>query len=89
MSDPLSGLGGEQGIGIMQWLINGLLGLVVASLGYIWKMLDKRVEETSKRSVQSATDIAVLESIVGGYSERFDRLEGKIDLLLERRQHGR
>lgn len=88
MSDPIFS-GSDQAIGLLQWLINGLLGLLMATLGYIWRMLDKRVDETDRRSTQSATDIKVLESVVGGYSDRFDRLEDKIDLLLERRQHPR
>ena len=89
MSDPLLSGGAGADIGLMQWLINGLLGLVVASLGYIWRMLDKRVDDTSEQAAQSATDIAVLKSEVRGYGERFDRIENKLDLLLERRQYPR
>ena len=89
MSDPLVGGGAGADIGLMQWLINALVGLVLASLGYIWRMLDKRVDDTEDQAAQSATDIAVLKSEVRGYGERFDRIEKKIDVLLERRQHGR
>lgn len=89
MSDPILSGGAGADIGVMQWLINGLLGLVGATLMYIWRMLNKRVDDTEAQSAQSATDIAVLKSIVGGYGERFDRIENKLDLLLERRQHSR
>lgn len=89
MSEPILSGGAGADIGVMQWLINGLLGLVIASLGYIWRMLDKRVDDTEEQAARSATDIAVLKSEVRGYGERFDRIEKKIDVLLERRQHGR
>lgn len=70
---------------VFQWVVGGLLG-VLSSIGAFWLTnLTNRVEIISKEFYERGSRISTLEERAESVSHRLNRIEGKIDLLIEAR----
>lgn len=69
-----------------RWIIGGLIGLVSSVGGFWMSHLTGRVEELSKDILDRSQRISVLEANVEGVHKRLDRIESKIDYLIQGKQ---
>ena len=66
-----------------RWIVGGLLGLI-SSLGGFWlSHLTNRVDGITSDISERNGRISALEANVDGVSRRLDRIEGKIDYLIQ------
>lgn len=66
-----------------RWIVGGLIG-IVSSIGGFWLSdLSTRIEVISKDLSERNQRISVLEANVDGVSKRLDRIESKIDYLIQ------
>lgn len=70
----------------MQWLVNVILGIAMALFGWIANDMKRRLEMLEDANEANGQSVAVLKSEQMNNSQRLERMEGKIDRLLERRQ---
>jgi hypothetical protein len=68
-----------------RWIVGGLLG-VICSIGGFWlSHLTGKIEDIAADIASRNQRISVLEANVGAVSQRLDRIESKIDYLIEAR----
>jgi hypothetical protein len=66
-----------------RWIVGGLLGLI-SSIGAFWmSYINQRIDMISDSSIMSTNRISVLEANVDGFNKRLDRIETKIDFLIQ------
>lgn len=66
-----------------RWVVSGLLGLVT-SIGAMWiSHLNSRLDDISQDVSERNQRISVLETHVDGFNKRLDRIESKIDYLVQ------
>jgi len=71
-----------------RWIVGGLLGLI-SSIGAFWmSYINQRIDMISDSSIISTNRISVLEANVDGFNKRLDRIETKIDFLIQERTRG-
>lgn len=69
-----------------RWILGGLVGLI-SSIGGFWlSHLTTRLDEFAKDLSDRNQRISVLETNVDGFNKRLDRIELKIDYLIQGRQ---
>lgn len=69
-----------------RWIVSGLLG-VIASIGTFWlSHLTVRIDNISSEISQRSERIGVLEANVDAVSKRLDRIELKIDYLIQEKK---
>lgn len=83
MKQVLVGIMGNIDDDTFRWIVGGLIG-ILSSIGGFWlsnltNRIDSVTTEISKRSER----ISVLETNVDGVSKRLDRIEQKIDYLIQ------
>lgn len=86
MADPM---GSEQTIGLLQWLINGLLFVASALFGWIANDMKRRLELLEASNREGGQHVAVLQSQMASVLSSLGEMNGKLDRLLERRSHPR
>lgn len=70
---------------IFKWIVGGLLGLI-ASIGGFWLTnLTARLDTLSKDLYERNQRISSLETHIDVTNRRLDRIEAKLDILLEKR----
>lgn len=70
---------------IFKWIVGGLLGLI-ASIGGFWLTnLTARLDMLSRDLYERNQRISSLETHIDVTNRRLDRIEAKLDLLLEKR----
>ena len=75
--------------GKLTWWILGLLSTVSVGLTSAWtNTLQTRIEKIEDSAGSRIERSAALEAEFGTYKQRFDRLESKLDKLLEAVRHG-
>ena len=68
-----------------RWVIGALLG-VITSIGGFWlSNITARVDEINRDLLERSQRISVLEANVDGFNRRLDRIETKIDYLIQER----
>lgn len=68
-----------------RWVIGALLG-VITSIGGFWlSNITSRVDEINRDLLERSQRISVLEANVEGVNRRLDRIETKIDYLIQER----
>jgi hypothetical protein len=68
---------------IFKWVVSGLLG-VISSIGGFWLSdLTSRVNSISHELGERSQRVSVLEANVEGLNKRLDRIELKIDYLIQ------
>ena len=71
-----------------RWIVGGLLGLI-SSIGAFWmSYINQRIDMISDSSIMSTNRISVLEANVDGFNKRLDRIETKIDFLIQEKTRG-
>jgi len=66
-----------------RWVVSGLLGLIT-SIGAMWlSHLHSRLDNLSEDISDKNQRISVLETHVDGFNKRLDRIESKIDYLVQ------
>ena len=71
-----------------RWIVGGLLGLI-SSIGAFWmSYINQRIDIISDSSIMSTNRISVLEANVDGFNKRLDRIETKIDFLIQEKTRG-
>lgn len=71
-----------------RWIVSGLLGLI-SSIGAFWmSYINQRIDMISAGSIMSTNRISVLEANVDGFNKRLDRIETKIDFLIQEKTRG-
>lgn len=71
-----------------RWIVSGLLGLI-SSIGAFWmSYINQRIDMISEGSIMSTNRISVLEANVDGFNKRLDRIETKIDFLIQEKTRG-
>lgn len=66
-----------------RWIVSGLLGLVT-SIGAMWlSHLTTKIDTISHEMSERNQRISVLEANVDGFNKRLDRIESKIDYLVQ------
>jgi len=66
-----------------RWIVSGLLGLVT-SIGAMWlSHLTTKIEGITHDVSERNQRISVLEANVEGFNKRLDRIESKIDYLVQ------
>lgn len=70
---------------IFKWIVGGLLGLI-ASIGGFWLTnLTARLDTLSKDLYDRNQRISSLETHIEFTNKRLDRIEAKLDILIEKR----
>jgi hypothetical protein len=68
---------------IFKWVVSGLLG-VISSIGGFWLSdLTSRINSISQELSERSQRVSVLEANVDGLNKRLDRIELKIDYLIQ------
>lgn len=68
-----------------RWVIGALLG-VITSIGGFWlSNITAKVDEINRDLLERSQRISVLEANVDGFNRRLDRIETKIDYLIQER----
>lgn len=68
---------------MFRWIVGGLLGLI-SSIGGFWlSHLTGRIDSISHDLLERSQRISVLEANVEGFNKRLDRIELKIDYLIQ------
>lgn len=66
-----------------RWIVSGLLGLI-SSIGAFWlSHLTTKIETITHEVSERNQRISVLEANVEGFNKRLDRIELKIDYLIQ------
>lgn len=66
-----------------RWIVGGLIG-IISSIGGFWlSHLTTRIDAMSSDISERSQRISVLEANVEGVSKRLDRIEQKIDYLIQ------
>ncbi len=66
-----------------RWIVGGLIG-IISSIGGFWMShLTSRIDEMTADISERSQRIGVLEANVQGVDRRLDRIEGKIDYLIQ------
>lgn len=66
-----------------RWIVSGLLGLVT-SIGAMWlSHLTTKIDTITHDMSERNQRISVLEANVDGFNKRLDRIESKIDYLVQ------
>lgn len=73
----------------VQWIINGLIGVAAALFGWIANDMKRRIELLESANREGGQHVAVLQSQMDTVVESVKEMNGKLDRLLERRQHNR
>lgn len=73
----------------VQWIINGLIGVAAALFGWIANDMKRRIELLEDSNREGGQHVAVLQSQMNTVVESVKEMNGKLDRLLERRQHAR
>ena len=68
-----------------QWIVSGLLGLVSAIFSILFKGLVTRLESVESDLRRRNERISVLETHIDTVNRRLDRIEAKLDILLEKK----
>lgn len=68
----------------VRWLIDTLVGALAFVGGFWLTNLTNRVDATAKELAECSKRLAVVESQNAGFIQWRDRIEGKIDYLIER-----
>jgi hypothetical protein len=75
----------EVSFNAFQWVVSGLLGLVTAVGSILLKSLTTRLETVESDLLRRNERISVLETHIDTVNRRLDRIEAKLDLLLEKK----
>lgn len=66
-----------------RWIVGGLIG-IISSIGGFWMShLTSRIDGMTADISERSQRISVLEANVQGVDRRLDRIEGKIDYLIQ------
>ena len=66
-----------------RWIVGGLIA-ILSSIGSFWMShLTSRIDEMTSDISERSQRISVLEANVQGVDRRLDRIEGKIDYLIQ------
>lgn len=69
-----------------RWIVSGLLG-IITSIGAFWlSHLTTRLDTVAQEVSQRNQRISALEANVDGFNKRLDRIELKIDYLIQGKQ---
>lgn len=68
-----------------QWIVSGLLALVSAIGSFLFKSLIARLEAVESDLSRRNERISVLETHIDTVNRRLDRIEAKLDILLEKK----
>ena len=69
-----------------RWIVSGLLG-IITSIGAFWlSHLTTRIDSITHDMSERSQRISVLEANVDGVSKRLDRIELKIDYLIQEKK---
>lgn len=72
-----------------RWVVGGLLG-IIASIGGFWlSHLTSKIDGISDDITDHSQRVSVLEANVDTVGKRLDRIEAKIDLLIQNKQERR
>lgn len=68
-----------------RWIVSGLIG-IITSVGAFWlSHLTTRMDAINHEVSERNQRISVLEANVDGFNRRLDRIESKIDYLVQER----
>ena len=69
-----------------RWIVSGLLG-IITSIGAFWlSHLTTRIDSITHDMSERSQRISVLEANVDGVNKRLDRIELKIDYLIQEKK---
>ena len=69
-----------------RWILGGLIG-IISSVGGFWlSHLTNRMDVVTAEISERSQRISVLEATVEGVNKRLDRIEQKIDYLIQEKQ---
>lgn len=66
-----------------RWVIGGLMGLITSIGGFWLSNITNKVDEITRDLLERSQRISVLEANVDGFNKRLDRIETKIDFLIQ------
>lgn len=66
-----------------RWIVGGLIGIISSVGGYWMSHLTEKVDLLSGQLLDRSQRISVLEANVEGVNHRLDRIESKIDYLIQ------
>lgn len=69
-----------------RWIIGGLIGIISSVGGFWMSHLTQKVDSLSGEILDRSQRISVLEANVEGVNRRLDRIETKIDYLIQGKQ---
>jgi hypothetical protein len=75
----------EVNFSTFQWVVSGLIGLVTAVGSILLKSLTTRLESVESDLLRRNERISVLETHIDTVNRRLDRIEAKLDILLEKK----
>lgn len=67
------------------WMLGSLLSVLMVFGGVIYGTVSGRVDELTRKHEEAMVKISASEANVGGIKARLDRIEDKLDRLLERK----
>lgn len=72
-----------------QWIVNAILSIAMAALGWIANDMKRRLEALEEANETNGRLVAVLGNEQNNISKRLEKMDQKLDRLLERRVHPR
>ena len=72
-----------------RWVIGGLMGLITSIGGFWLSNITNKVDEINRDLLERSQRISVLEANVDGFNKRLDRIETKIDFLIQEKTRGK
>lgn len=84
----IHGLGMGMDNDSFRWVIGGLMGLITSIGGFWLSNITNKVDEINRDLLERSQRISVLEANVDGFNKRLDRIETKIDFLIQEKTRG-
>jgi tetrahydromethanopterin S-methyltransferase subunit G len=70
---------------LFQWVVGGMFGLLVTVGGFFFKQIATRLDGIERDLSRRNERISVVESQLDNFNRRLDRIEVKLDLIIESR----
>jgi uncharacterized coiled-coil protein SlyX len=68
-----------------RWVVGGLIGILTSISGFWLSHLNNRIDVISSEALSRAQIISGLEANMHNVNKRLDRIESKLDYLIERK----
>lgn len=72
-------------LNVFQWVVGGLFGVLTSVGAFFFKQISGRLDAIEQDLSRRNERISVLETYIESFNRRLDRIETKLDILIEKR----